>query len=404
VTSADDTPAPVTRPNSFWRRLLRAPLFAKILIANGLIVALGATAGTYLTAKQVRQAPDATPYAMTVLFAAGGLGLSLALNAAVLGPALRPLARLERTARRVRDGDLGARVRPGIIGDPATDQLASTFNAMLDRLRERTRQVEASASRLQELSDRVLLAQEEERARLAARLLDDTGQVLATLLLHLRLLQGAAEGAAVDPAALARQAAQVTELARATLDGVRTLAQELHPRLLDDLGLVAAVRAVTQDWEAQTGIAVDLDCTLSADAVVPPAVGIAVYRLVQEALANVAAHAEATHVTVVLADDGGTLIAAVRDDGRGLPASRDDPGTFPLAAVPAVPAVPASDATPRAHANGRHAGMGLFSMQERIGLVGGRLAVESASPHGTIVRAVVPLPARAPLSPQPQRV
>jgi two-component system sensor histidine kinase UhpB len=367
--------------------VLRAPLFAKILIANGLVVALGATAGTYLTAQQVRQAPGATPYAMMALFAVGGLGVSLSLNAAVLRPALRPLARLERIARRVRDGDLDARMRPGVVGDPATDQLASTFNAMLDRLGERTRQVEASAARLQELSDRVLLAQEEERARLAARLLDDTGQVLATLLLHLRLLQSAAGQSAAEPAALARQAAQVTELARATLDGVRTLAQELHPRLLDDLGLVAAVRAVTQDWEAQTGIAVDLDCTLSADVRVPPAVGIAVYRMVQEALANVAAHAQATRVAVVVVEDGGTLIAEVRDDGKGLSASRDDTGAVPF------PAVLASGATFRALGDGRHAGLGLFSMHERIGLVGGRLAVDSASPHGTTVRAVVPLPA-----------
>ena len=93
-------------------------------------------------------------------------------------------------------------MRLGAVGDPHTDQLAATFNAMLDRLRERTRQVEASSARLQELSDQVLLAQEEERTRLAGRLLDATAQELATLLLHLRLLQNAAGRPEADPAAL----------------------------------------------------------------------------------------------------------------------------------------------------------------------------------------------------------
>ena len=242
---------------------------------------------------------------------------------------------------------------------------------MLDRLGERTRQVEAASARLQELSDQVLLAQEEERTRLAERLLDATAQELATLLLHLRLLQNAAGRPEADPAALGRQAAGLTEQVRETLDGVRRLAADLRPRLLDDLGLVPAVQSLALEWEEQTGLPVDLRASLPPDARVPPAVGIAVYRMAQEALANVARHAQASRVRLTLAAGDGELVAEVHDDGRGLPVA-------PVAGRGA----PAAGPRPR---------LGLFAAQERIGLVGGRLAVESAPGQGTTVRASVPL-------------
>jgi signal transduction histidine kinase len=347
----------------------------KILVANGAVVALGATAGTYLTNRHARRAPHATRHGTPALFAAGGLALSLLVNAAVLRTALRPLARLERTARRVRAGDLGARAQLGAIGDPDTDQLAATFNAMLDRLRERTRQVEAASSRLQALSDQVLLAQEEERASLAGQLLDDTGQELATLLLGLHLFQQAVVQPGADPAALAQQAAGLTEQVRETLDGVRRLAADLRPRLLDDLGLAAAVQALARQWEERTGVAVDVRASVPPEVRVPPAAGIAVYRMAQEALANVAAHAQAARVRVTLAAGAGELVAEVQDDGRGLPAA----GTL-------QPSGRASGT------DGPRRRLGLFAVRERIGLVGGRLAVESAPGRGTTVRAVVPLP------------
>jgi two-component system sensor histidine kinase UhpB len=358
---------------------LRAPLLLKILVANGAVVALGATAGTYLTTEQVRRSPQAAHFELLALFVAGGLALSLVLNAAVLRTALGPLARLERTARRVREGDLEARARLGAVGDPATDQLAVTFNAMLDRLRERTHQAEAASSRLQELSDRVLLSQEEEQARLAARLLDATGQELATLLLHLRLLQNEVARPGLDPAALERQVAALTEQVRETLDGVRRLAADLRPRVLDDLGLEAAVRSLAKEWEERTGIPVDLRASIPPGAHVPPATGIAVYRVAQEALANVARHARATRVRLTLAAGCGGLVAEVQDDGQGLPA----PGAGP-------------HLDHDSPAEGPRSRLGLFAARERIGLVGGRLTVEPAPGRGTTLRAAVPLPQTSP--------
>lgn len=377
-----------TGPQEWWRRLLRVPLFTKILVANGAVVALGATAGTSLATRRARRSPDEAPYAMMALFVTGGLGLSLLLNALVLRIVLRPLARLERVARRVRQGDVSVRVEFGVIGDPQTDQLTVAFNAMLDSLHERARQVEATSARLQALSDRVLLAQEAERHHLARRLQDDTGQELTTVLLLLRLLRDGAARSGTDPRTLGRQAAEAADLARQTLDGVRTLAQELRPRSLDDLGLEATVRAVAQEWQARTGIQTDVHPVVPAGSRVPPSVGIAVYRMVQEALHNVAAHAQATSVRVTLACAAGQLIVEVRDDGRGMATTQDrvtTPGGLPHGPDQRV------DAAGLVASPG--VGLGLFSVQERIGLVGGSLTVDSAPRRGTAVRAVIPLPA-----------
>jgi signal transduction histidine kinase len=167
---------------------------------------------------------------------------------------------------------------------------------------------------------------------------------------------------------------------RATLDGVRRLAADLRPRLLDDLGLAAAVRSLVGEWAERTGIPVALTAALPPGAHVPPATAIAVYRMTQEALANVERHARATRVEVTLAVGGGALVAEVRDDGRGLPAAARRPTSPDGAAA-------ASGPIPR---------LGLFAAGERIGLVRGRFAVESAPGSGTTVRAVVPLPRDSP--------
>ena len=203
---------------------------------------------------------------------------------------------------------------------------------------------------------------------MAGRLLDATGQELATLLLHLRLLQDAAARPGADVATLGRQMAELTEQVRATLDGVRRLAADLRPRLLDDLGLAAAVRSLVGEWAARTGVPVELRAAIPADARVPAATGIAVYRMTQEALSNVERHARATRVRVTLALRAGALVAEVRDDGRGPPGA-------------------GAAATSRPGSR-----LGLFAAGERIGLVRGRFAVESAPGRGTTVRAVVPLP------------
>jgi two-component system sensor histidine kinase UhpB len=152
----------------------------------------------------------------------------------------------------------------------------------------------------------------------------------------------------------------------------------LRPSALDDLGLIAAVRWYAATHLAPLGIQVDFD----APAELPPLpalVQTAAFRVMQEALANVAKHAAAHHVIVRVRIEGGALHASIADDGHGF-----DPETL-RAAV----AAEANGSTPDAITSGR--GLGVLGMQERISLLGGHLALRSAPRSGTTVAFALPI-------------
>jgi signal transduction histidine kinase len=164
--------------------------------------------------------------------------------------------------------------------------------------------------------------------------------------------------------------------------------------MLDDLGLVTALRAYVEEWSARTRIPLAFDASLPADRHVPAATEIAIYRMVQEALSNVAKHAGATRVAVSLHVDGDVLLVEVRDNGKGmapttrradhLPESVRGPGVpRPGTEPPAVHGAPTGRSTVP--------GLGLFTMQERIGLAGGVFEIDSSQGGGTAVRARIPL-------------
>jgi two-component system, NarL family, sensor histidine kinase DevS len=204
--------------------------------------------------------------------------------------------------------------------------------------------------------ERVLSAQEAERRRLARELHDETGQALTSILLGLRGLEEAK-----DPEVLRAAVADVRELVRSTLQDVRRLAVELRPTALDDFGLVAAVERLTDSFAEQTGIAVEFVPNVR-ESRLPPDVETALYRIVQESLTNVVKHARAGHVSIVLTQKDGSVSVVVEDDGVGF-----EPGRV------------------------RGDGIGLVGMRERIGLLGGRLTVESRPGAGTTFVAEVPL-------------
>jgi signal transduction histidine kinase len=204
--------------------------------------------------------------------------------------------------------------------------------------------------------ERVLSAQEDERRRLARELHDETGQALTSILLGLRGLEEAK-----DPEALRANVAEVRDLVRSTLQDVRRLAVELRPKALDDFGLVAAVERLTESFAEQTGIAVEFVPNVP-DRRLPPEVETALYRIVQESLTNVVKHARAGHVSIVLTQKDGSVSVVVEDDGVGFEPSR-----------------------------ARDGGLGLVGMRERVGLIGGRVAVESRPGAGTTFVAEVPL-------------
>jgi len=203
---------------------------------------------------------------------------------------------------------------------------------------------------------RVVEAQELERARLARELHDETGQALTSILLGLKPLEQGASDATVAAVA------SVRELVVSTLQGVRRLAVELRPSALDDFGLVPAVERLADTFREQTGMLVDLETQLGEERL-PGEVETALYRIVQEALTNVVKHAEAGRVSILLTRKDGGALAVVEDDGLGF-----DPGAA------------------------RKEGLGLVGIRERVGLLGGRLRIESSTGAGTTLVAQVPLP------------
>ncbi|MEZ5098770.1 MAG: GAF domain-containing sensor histidine kinase [Thermoleophilia bacterium] len=200
---------------------------------------------------------------------------------------------------------------------------------------------------------RIVEAEETERRRLARELHDETGQALTTILLGLRSLEEVAGPEALEP---------VREHVRRALRDVRRLAVELRPAALDDFGLVAAVERLARQHR-DGGLEVEVSASGLAERL-PPSIETTAYRLVQEALTNVARHAQARAARVRLAVGGDVLALQVEDDGRGLP---DEV---------------------------REGAMGLASMRERVALLGGRLAIDRSPLGGVRVTAELKLPPR----------
>jgi signal transduction histidine kinase len=225
--------------------------------------------------------------------------------------------------------------------------------------------VETLQHRLDEIREaqhQLLRSREEERARVARDLHDRPIQALVGLNMQLGLLLSSSlDGDTPLGGELRAMRCEVREL----LTELRQVCTELRPPILDTLGLGAALRALAEEWSAQHDVAFRLE--LPTDAALrslPDEVAVNLYRVVQEALANVARHAEARQVTLHLAREGSRLSLTVQDDGRGF-------------AVPAgLPSL-----TGEGH-------FGLVGMEERVDLIGGTLTLDSAPGQGTRVCVV----------------
>jgi signal transduction histidine kinase len=201
---------------------------------------------------------------------------------------------------------------------------------------------------------RVVEAQELERRRVSRELHDETGQALTSILLGLKLVEEAKDATQSDAAR-----AELHELVVSTLQDVRRLAVELRPKALDDFGLQAALEHVAQTFTEQIGIETDVEVSLGDERLLPE-VETALYRLVQEALTNVVKHSRASHVSISLVRKAHSVSAVIEDDGVGFDNLTEE-------------------------------GPGLVGMRERVGLLDGRLEVESRAGHGTTIVAEVPL-------------
>ena len=330
--------------------LLRLPLLYKILIANSAIVGVGAGMGTMAVAAWLRVDPHRSTLTLVYMLGLSGTVLSVAVNLLILRVALTPLRELEPTARRVEAGDFSARAQTSVMADRDFARLTRITNQMLDRVRR-------YRSRLQRLAARALRAGEEERKRISWELHDDAAQRLATLMVRLRTVVREVE----DPEAAGKLEGFREELGD-TLESILGYARGLRPPALDDLGLVPAIEGLARQ-AADRGVAV----TVTAHAV-PPDLGedieLALYRMVQEALTNVAKHSGATEAEVEIRTEGDSMKVLVRDHGRGFEAERErNSGT----------------------------GLGLFGLRERTEYVGGSVNIVSGVGQGTTVVIEVPL-------------
>lgn len=213
-----------------------------------------------------------------------------------------------------------------------------------------------------EVLAQVIDAQEAERARVARDLHDQIGQSLTSVLLGLRLVDGSLSSGSPGLADARARTDEVRALVAQALDEVRRLAFDLRPTVLDDVGLVAAVRRLTSDLTERYGIPVEVVLDgLDDDTRLRPELETVVYRVVQEALTNVARHAGAARAAVELAVDDEKAWARVVDDGVGFEVD---------------------DATLRS--------LGLAGMRERASLADGHLVIASTRGQGTTVALEVP--------------
>ena len=215
-----------------------------------------------------------------------------------------------------------------------------------------------SRADLRELSARLLKAQESERRSLARELHDEVGQSLSAILME----TGGAESAR-EPQQVTEHLASIRFLAEKTISQVRDIALLLRPSMLDDFGLVPALNWHAREIAKRSGLRVHV---LAEDAanVLPDEHKTCIYRLVQEALSNAVQHAGASAVHVLVRREGGGVIVEIQDDGVGFDAMHTR-------------------------------GMGLLGMEERVHRLGGEFEILSEPGRGAIVRAKLPLAARA---------
>lgn len=227
------------------------------------------------------------------------------------------------------------------------------------QLWEQLKQKEAQRGQLLE---RLISAQEDERKRIARELHDEAGSALTALLVGLRLLEE--QATAAD--GLSERIRDLKETAAHTLEGLHRLSAELRPSALDRLGLVAALEQMVAEHGRRWGATAHFQALGFDDLNLPPRVANSLYRIVQEALTNVARHAEARTVGVLLERRRDAIVLIVEDDGCGF-----DPDAW--------------------RAADGHAGhLGLLGIHERAALLGGRLTIESAPGQGTTLFVEIP--------------
>ena len=318
------------------QRLEAMPLLWRVFVTNAVVFAIA------IAVLALAPVTVSIPIALTelIVLIVGMLAL-LVVNLMLLRPAFDPLHRVAQAMREIDP------LRPGrrapIVGGPDVRALARTFNEMLDRLENERR----------ESARQALMVQEGERQRVARELHDEVGQTLTAMMLQIESL-----GTKI-PTELRDELDELRETTRLGAEDVRRIAVRLRPEALEDLGLQSALSSLATSFGDHAGVRVERRLER-----IPPLSQeqeLVIYRVAQEALTNVARHAQATSAELSLGRVNGEVTLRVRDDGRGLPASA------------------ASSST------------GIRGMRERAMLIGAEFSIGPADSGGTEVVLRVPV-------------
>jgi PAS domain S-box-containing protein len=236
------------------------------------------------------------------------------------------------------------------------------FGVDVTERRDAETRLRQSTEKLRALSERLRVVREEERTQMAREVHDEIGQALTAVRMDVAWLERKLAATGDQRTALESKLRSMAELVDTTLLAVQRIATELRPGILDELGLEAAIEWYLREFEQRTGIACRFRSELGGRAI-DPGRSTAVFRILQEALTNVARHSEATRSEIDLSSDGGEIRLEVRDNGRGIVEDRIESS----------------------------GSLGLVGMRERARSLGGDVKIQRAVEGGTTVTLTIPL-------------
>jgi PAS domain S-box-containing protein len=275
---------------------------------------------------------------------------------------IMPLKQAEEAQRRVEAlAESNRELRREIVRRQSVERALKKSEQHSRRLLEQSRHMQ---EQLRRLSRQLLLAQEEERKKVSRELHDVIAQTLTSINLRLEILR---QDAALNSKGLDRNIARTQRLVENSVDIVHRFARELRPTVLDDLGLLPALQSFLKSFRKQTGIRVSLSARADMERIMGDSRTV-LYRVAQEALTNIARHADASQAEVKILESNDSVCMKIRDNGKGF----------------AVESVLHTRKCKR---------LGLLGMRERLEMVGGSFSITASPGKGATILARIPLAA-----------